>query len=111
MNITNIPAPRVAFIDQRTGLMAREWYRFFLNLFQLTGAGTGPISLTDLQVSPQYSDNGFQINLQQEAMLSQMLNNYDYVLQLIEQQNLMPANVPQDNTMSKSNRVMQWLSM
>jgi len=46
-NITNIPAPRVPFIDQRTGLMAREWYRFFLNLFTLTGSGTEPPDVTD----------------------------------------------------------------
>lgn len=51
-NVTNIPAPRVAFIDERTGLMSREWYRFFLNLFNLTGSGTNTITLDDLQVSP-----------------------------------------------------------
>ena len=51
-NITNIPAPRVEFIDPRTGLMAREWYRFFFNLFNLTGAGTTDTSLADLQVGP-----------------------------------------------------------
>lgn len=52
MDITNIPAPRVEFIDKRTGLMAREWYLFFLNLFNLTGAGTNPVSLSDLQQGP-----------------------------------------------------------
>ena len=52
LNITNIPAPRVPFIDERTGLMAREWYRFFLNLFTLTGSGNNPISLEELQVGP-----------------------------------------------------------
>jgi hypothetical protein len=51
-NITNIPSSRVDFIDQRTGLMSREWYRFFLNLFNLTGAGNNPTSLDDLQVGP-----------------------------------------------------------
>lgn len=51
-NITNIPAPRVDFIDPRTGLMAREWYRFFFNLFNLTGAGTTDTSLADLQMGP-----------------------------------------------------------
>lgn len=52
LNITNIPAPRVEFIDSRTGLMSREWYRFFLNLFQLTGNGNNQVSLDDLQVGP-----------------------------------------------------------
>lgn len=51
-DITNIPAPRTEFIDPRTGLMAREWYRFFLNLFQLTGSGSTDVSISDLQVVP-----------------------------------------------------------
>ena len=51
-DITQIPAPRVDFIDKRTGLMAREWYRFFINRYTLTGSGTSTISLTDLQVAP-----------------------------------------------------------
>ncbi len=54
-NITNIPSARVDFIDQRTGLMSREWYRFFLNLFNLTGAGNNATSLDDLQVGPPSS--------------------------------------------------------
>lgn len=52
LNITNIPAPRVGLIDPKTGLMSREWYRFFLNLFVLTGSGTNPTSLQDLQLGP-----------------------------------------------------------
>lgn len=52
LNITNIPAPRVSLIDERTGLMSREWYRFFLNLFVLTGSGNNPISLEELQLGP-----------------------------------------------------------
>lgn len=54
LNITNIPAPRVNFIDERTGLMSREWYRFFLNLFVLTGSGSNPTSLEDLQLAPAF---------------------------------------------------------
>ena len=38
---TNIPAPRVGFIDPRTGLMAREWYRFFFQQFEQVGGGAG----------------------------------------------------------------------
>ena len=52
LNITNIPAPRVPFVDERTGLMAREWYRFFLNLFVLTGSGNNPITWEELQLGP-----------------------------------------------------------
>lgn len=61
INITNIPAPRVDFIDPRTGLMAREWYRFFFNLFNLTGGGTSEVSLTDLQIGPPNYDLTGQI--------------------------------------------------
>lgn len=52
LNITNIPAPRTPLVDPATGLLAREWYRFFLNLFVLTGSGTNPTSLDDLQLGP-----------------------------------------------------------
>jgi hypothetical protein len=55
-NITNIPAPRVALIDERTGLMSREWYRFFQNLFILTGSGSNPITLDELQLAPPPAD-------------------------------------------------------
>jgi hypothetical protein len=53
LDITNIPPPRVPLIDQRTGLMSREWYRFFLNLFRLTGSGTNDVSLEDIQLVPK----------------------------------------------------------
>jgi hypothetical protein len=52
INQTNIVAPRVPLIDDRTGLISREWYRFFLNLFVLTGSGQNDTSLLDLQVGP-----------------------------------------------------------
>ena len=49
LNITNIPAPRVPVIDPETGLMSREWYRFFLNIFLMTGSGAATVTLTQLQ--------------------------------------------------------------
>ena len=49
-NITNIPAPRVPFIDERTGLISREWFRFLNNQFTLTGSGTTATSIADLEV-------------------------------------------------------------
>lgn len=51
-NTTNIPALRVEFIDPHTGLMSREWYRFFFNLFTLSGSGTNTTSLQDVQLGP-----------------------------------------------------------
>jgi hypothetical protein len=52
LNITNIPSSRVDFIDPRTGMISREWYRFFLNLFNLAGGGGNQTSLDDLQLGP-----------------------------------------------------------
>lgn len=49
-NVTSIPAPRVQVVDTATGLISREWYRFFLNLFTLTGGGSTPVSIQDLQI-------------------------------------------------------------
>lgn len=51
-NITNIPSNRVEIIDPRTGMVSREWYRFFLNLFTLVGNGGNQTSLDDLQLGP-----------------------------------------------------------
>ena len=52
LDVTRIPAPRVPLIDQRTGEVSREWFRFFENLFVLTGGGSNPVSLNDLQKGP-----------------------------------------------------------
>lgn len=51
-NPLNVPItpPRVAFIDPRTGIVSREWYMFFLSLFQLTGGSN--VSLDDVQKGP-----------------------------------------------------------
>jgi hypothetical protein len=56
INSTTITPPRVPIIDSKTGLISREWYRFFLNLFTLTGSGQNYVSLTDLQVGPPQTD-------------------------------------------------------
>ena len=39
-NITKIPAPRVALVDERTGLISREWFRFFNNIYTISGGAT-----------------------------------------------------------------------
>ena len=63
LNVTKLPAPRVALIDPTTGLVSREWYRFFLNLFELTGSGSNPTSIDELQIGPPNNDQ-FVLNLQ-----------------------------------------------
>jgi len=42
-NITQIPAPRVPFMDERTGTISREWFRFLNNLYTILGGGNGII--------------------------------------------------------------------
>lgn len=55
-NTSVIPAARINVLDD-SGLMTREWYRFFSGLSLLTGSGVNDISLLDLQLDPQYRDN------------------------------------------------------
>ena len=84
LNVTTIPAPRTPLTDPTTGLLSREWYRFFFNLFNLTGGGTSPTSLTDLQVGPPFATvdeinnstdikiQGFATNPSQDGLLAQI---------------------------------------
>lgn len=39
-NITKIPSSRVALIDPNTGLISREWFRFFNNIYVVSGGST-----------------------------------------------------------------------
>lgn len=51
-NITNLTPPRVQLADPETGLVTREWYRFFESLFRLTGSGQNDVTLQDVQIGP-----------------------------------------------------------
>ena len=42
-NATQITPPRVPIIDQRTGAVSREWYRWFYSLYNIVGGGLGVI--------------------------------------------------------------------
>lgn len=46
-NITQITPPRVALIDERTGAVSREWYRWFYNLYYATGGTNNGAVPTD----------------------------------------------------------------
>lgn len=72
-NITNIPAPRVPLVDERTGLVSREWFRFFQNLFTLTGGGTSTVSVEDLQLAPPLIGSDAQIAEMQNSIESLLL--------------------------------------
>lgn len=52
VNITNITPPRVQLADPNTGLVSREWFRFFESLFRLTGNGQNDFTLQDVQIGP-----------------------------------------------------------
>lgn len=51
-NVTNITPPRVPLVDLQTGYIAREWYRFFNNLFVICGNGSDNPTLTINAASP-----------------------------------------------------------
>jgi len=70
LNVTNLPAPRVSVIDGNTGLMTREWYRFFFNLFVLTGSGSNTESLQDVQIGPPSADPSVFLTALQDAALN-----------------------------------------
>ena len=97
-NITTIPAPRVDFIDPRTGLMAREWYRFFFNLFNLTGGGTTDTSLADLQIGPPVYDvtGAIDQNLDSVRLSSQSDTVQDALFEIEKQVEALEANSQQE---------------
>ena len=47
LNITKIPAPRVTLVDSETGLMSREWFRFFNNIYTIVGANLGVVQVVN----------------------------------------------------------------
>ena len=79
LDITNIPPPRVPIIDERSGLLSREWYRFFLSLFRLTGGGSNDITLDDIQLAPQsqvdFGDLNDSYNQAQLSYLPEQINS------------------------------------
>lgn len=97
LDITSIPAPRVPLIDSKSGLMAKEWYRFFLNLYGLVGGGSSNVSIDDLlkgpppvdvedvinralndnNLAPEYQDQSGQLlQILDQAQLSSLVNEY-----------------------------------
>ena len=43
LDLTQVPAPRVPLIDNATGLVAVEWFRFFTGLYTIVGANQNVI--------------------------------------------------------------------
>lgn len=90
LNVTNIPAPRTPLIDASTGLLTREWYRFFLNLFVLTGSGSNPIALNELELGPP-SVTVDEITQQNKEKIPSSPNDSALVSQIAELQKQIQA--------------------
>jgi len=96
-NITNITPPRVPLTDPRTGLIAREWYLFFLSLFNQTGGSV--VSLEDVQKGPLAQDVDLSALLAQASLnaesSSALLSQYAQLASDVQALALGPANTPQ----------------
>lgn len=65
MSLTRIPGNQVPVLENN-GLMSREWYRFFYNLFQITGGGSSDITPAELQAEVDALDTavaGLTVNV------------------------------------------------
>lgn len=96
-NITNIIPPRVPLTDIRTGLISREWYLFFLSLFNQTGGSA--VSLEDIQKGPPTQDLDISALLAQASLnaesSSALLSQYATLANDVQALALGPANTPQ----------------
>lgn len=89
-NILEIIPQRVPLIDQRTGLVSREWYRFFFELFTKIGPTT--FSIEDLQVGPPALDA--LSDVQQAQLLSLTQGQMDELAKQVEALALAPPTTP-----------------
>lgn len=95
-NVTSIPSVRVPVIDERTGLMSREWYRYFLNLYTLTGGGSSSTTIVnavtrieELEIDPQPQQHVLPFLLpelegrasSEAALLQEQINSLTYSMQ------------------------------
>ena len=93
-NILEIIPPRVPITDSRTGLISREWYRFFFDLF--TKVGTTDFSIEDLQLGPTTSDSAADIaaSAQQAQLLSLTQSQLDELSKQVQALALAPSITP-----------------
>jgi len=94
-NILEIIPPRVPLTDARTGMISREWYRFFFDLF--TKIGPTSASIEDLQLGPNVSDTAGEIlaAMQQAQLLSPVQAQVDELAKQVEALALEPPTTPQ----------------
>jgi hypothetical protein len=92
-NPTPITPPRVPLIDPRSGLIAREWYLFFLSLFRTSQ------TVDYLDLFPQTQDaSGELAQVYSDAQLAAMpaLPQLDEVLKRIEALECLPVPEPRN---------------
>lgn len=94
-NILEIIPPRVPLTDARTGMISREWYRFFFELF--TKVGPTSASIEDLQLGPNTTDVAGAIleAAQQAQLLSLTQAQVDELAKQVEALALAPPTTPQ----------------
>ena len=99
LNVTQIPAPRVPFLDERTGTISREWFRFLNNLFILTGNGQNQFSITDLQLGPPTQNDPTALNVAVESALIPTASTQESQIAELQKQvqalSVAPAYTPQ----------------
>ncbi len=98
LNITQIPAPRVPFLDERTGTISREWFRFLNNLFVLTGGGTNQFSITDLQLGPPVQTDPTTASAVADLALAPSSSTQESQIAELEKQVQALASAPPANT-------------
>jgi len=87
-NITNIPGNRVPWLEGDDRPVSREWYRFLLNLFYLTGNGRSDLTVDDLAHAPVSNDTSTTIDAMgkapsssaQDALIPQMSSDVRMLL-------------------------------
>ena len=72
-------------VDPRTGLISREWYRFFLNLFQLVGSGNNDTSLLTAFVNPPTLEQNVDITPSSEPRTEQFSDVQQRLEPIIDQ--------------------------
>lgn len=92
-NILEIIPPRVPLTDARTGMISREWYRFFFELFTKVGPTTA--SLEDLQLGPITSDSAAEILAALQQVQSPPQAQFDELTKQLESLALAPPTTPQ----------------
>lgn len=82
----NIPIrpPRVAFLNPQSGTISREWYLFFLSLFQAQGGSN--ISLDDLQKEPPSVTIDDVVSIIDNSVIEASLNYIGLNEQIVELQ-------------------------